>query len=257
MAELNGVPVGLDELQTLALTNYGHFTSMRVEDGRVRGLSLHLARLARDCRAVFGTELDTERVRELARRVAPAGGVAVVRVTVFDPALEVGHIGGAAEPRVLVTVRPAGELPMGALRARSVAYVRDAPEIKSVGLFGSLRQRRAAQQAGFDDALFVDAGGRVSEGGTWNIGFVRGGEVVWPEADCLVGTTMELVKQVHACTTAPVEPAEVAGFDAAFATNVAYGVRAVSGVDAVALPGSHPVIDLLHGRYMAIPGDLL
>lgn len=70
MAELNGRPVGADELQALALTNYGHFTSMRVEDGRVRGLALHLERLARDCRAVFGAELDTGRVRELARRAA-------------------------------------------------------------------------------------------------------------------------------------------------------------------------------------------
>lgn len=37
MAELNGVPVHADELQTLALTNFGHFTTMRVEAGRVRG----------------------------------------------------------------------------------------------------------------------------------------------------------------------------------------------------------------------------
>ena len=258
MAELNGIPIGLDQLQTLALTNYGHFTSMRVEDGRVRGLALHLERLARDCRAVFGVELDTDRVREFARRAAPVGGAAVVRVTVFDPALDVTHVGGDARPQVLVTVRPAGSLPLGPLRVRSAEYVRDAPEIKSVGLFGSLRQRRAAQRAGYDDALFVDGGGRVSEGGTWNIGFVRAsGEVVWPEADCLAGTTMELVKRVHACTTAPVRLAELADYEAAFATNVAIGVRAVADIDGVTLPSGHPVIDLLHERYMAIPGDLL
>ncbi|MFP8884631.1 hypothetical protein [Streptomyces mangrovi] len=39
MAELNGEPVDPDVLQILALTNYGHLTPMRVEQGRVRGLS--------------------------------------------------------------------------------------------------------------------------------------------------------------------------------------------------------------------------
>ncbi len=45
MAELNGVPADLDQVQVLGLTNYGHFTSMRVDDQRVRGLSLHLGTL--------------------------------------------------------------------------------------------------------------------------------------------------------------------------------------------------------------------
>ncbi|MEK8144253.1 aminotransferase class IV [Streptomyces sp. M10(2022)] len=71
MAELNGEPVEPSQLQTLALTNYGHFTSMRVDEGRVRGLSLHLERLRRDCRSLFGVDLDLQRVRELARRAAP------------------------------------------------------------------------------------------------------------------------------------------------------------------------------------------
>ncbi|MFI5677035.1 aminotransferase class IV [Streptomyces cellulosae] len=61
MAELNRKPTTLDDLQSLALMNYGHFTSMRLGDGTVRGLSLHLDRLVRDCRIVFGVELDGER----------------------------------------------------------------------------------------------------------------------------------------------------------------------------------------------------
>ena len=45
MATLNGKPVTSDALLTLALTNYAHFTSMRVDDQRVRGLALHMDRL--------------------------------------------------------------------------------------------------------------------------------------------------------------------------------------------------------------------
>ncbi len=257
MAELNGTPIGLDQLQTLALTNYGHFTSMRVEDGRVRGLALHLRRLVRDCRAVFDAELDTERVRELARRAAPSHGVGTVRVTLFDPALDLGHIGADARPQILVTARPAAELPLPPMRVGSVTFVRDLPSVKSVGLFGSLRHRRAVQRAGFDDALFVDGDGLVSEGGTWNVGFIRDGQVIWPEADCLVGTTMELVKAVHPCTTEPVRLGDLGGFEAAFATNVSIGVRAVRDIDGHRLPETHPLIDLLHRKYLAVPGDLL
>ncbi|GAA0655161.1 aminotransferase class IV family protein [Kitasatospora atroaurantiaca] len=257
MAELNGRPVRSAELQTLALTNYGHFTTMRVEAGRVRGLGLHLERLVRDCRAVFGTELDPERVRAYARRAVPGDGPVVVRVTVFDPALDVGHIGADAHPRVLVTTRPAGSLALPPLRVRSVRYLRDQPAVKSVGLFGALRHRREAQRAGFDDALFVDAESAVSEGGTWNIAFVRGSQVVRPDADCLVGTTMELLQQVRPGATERVTLERAAGFDAAFATNAAIGVRAVSGLDGLAFPADHPVIAELAGEYAALPGELL
>ncbi|MGY0462179.1 aminotransferase class IV family protein [Kitasatospora sp. cg17-2] len=257
MAELNGTPIALDSLQALALTNYGHFTSMRVEHGRVRGLALHMARLARDCQAVFDTELDLDRVRELARRLAPTDGAGVVRVTIFDPALDLGHVGSDAQPQVLVTTRPAGPLPLPPMRVQSVVYTRDMPSVKSVGLFGSLRHRRTAQRAGFDDALFVDAGAIISEGGTWNVGFVKDGEVIWPDADCLVGTTMELLREAHPSTTRTVRLADVASLDAAFATNIGIGVRAIGAIDEHALPSRHPVVEQLRKEYDELPGDLL
>ncbi|GAA2468264.1 aminotransferase class IV family protein [Streptomyces macrosporus] len=257
MAEHSGEPVGLnDALQALALTNYGHFTSMRVEQGRVRGLSLHLDRLVRDCRAVFDTRLDPDRVREHIRRTAPLDGTSVVRVTVFDPALGPGHIDRDAHPHVLVTTSPAGAAPATPLRVRSVAYTRDMPEVKNVGLFGSLRHRREARRAGFDDVLFVDGRGRVCEGGTWNIGFVKGDRVVWPEADCLVGVTMRLLQRLHEdSVTAPVTLADAAGFDAAFATNAVVGVRPVGALDDLSFPATHPLIDGLRDRYTALPGE--
>jgi hypothetical protein len=53
----------LDQLAALILINYGHYTSMRVDDQRVRGLSLHLEPLMRDCRWVFDADLDPNRLR--------------------------------------------------------------------------------------------------------------------------------------------------------------------------------------------------
>ncbi|AXE22278.1 aminotransferase [Streptomyces globosus] len=257
MAELNGQPVRVREMQALALVNYGHFTTMRVEDRRVRGLGLHLERLREDCRVLFGAALDTGRVRELARRAVPASGAVTVRVTVFDPGLDLGRPVAAGDPHVLVTSRPAGGSAPPPLRVRSVAYARDLPRVKGVGLFGGLYQRRQAQAAGFDDALFTDRGQAVTEGATWNIGFFDGSRVVWPDGECLDGVTMRLLKQVHPYGSATVRLGGVAGMEAAFATNAAVGVRAVSLVDGAALASSHPVVDRLRRAYEDIPGEVL
>ncbi|MEV4615670.1 aminotransferase class IV family protein [Kitasatospora sp. NPDC049258] len=257
MAELNGRPVTLAELQALALTNYGHFTSMRVENGRTRGLPLHLARLARDCQALFGVDLDLDRVRTFARQALPPVGESVLRVTVFDPALDLNHIGGDAQPQILVTSRPAGPMPLPPLRVRSVVHTRDLAAVKSVGLVGQLRHRREAQRTGFDDALFTDSDAVVSEGGTWNVGFVRDDQVIWPDADCLCGTTMELLRQVRPSTTTTVRLPDLAAFDAAFATNVGIGVRSISAVDGLPFPDTHPVVEELRKLYTELPDDLI
>jgi branched-subunit amino acid aminotransferase/4-amino-4-deoxychorismate lyase len=257
MAELNGEPVETDQLKNLALTNYGHFTSMRVDDGRVRGLSLHMERLVRDCRTLFGAELDPQRVRDLARRAASATGSCTVRVTIFDPSLNMGHPDSATDPQVLVTSRPAASLPLPPLRVRSAAYERDVPAVKSVGLFATLHHRRNARLNGFDDALFVDKQFLISEGGTWNIGFFDGAQVVWPKADCLVGVTMRLLKQAHEHVAKQVRLPEVSSMQAAFATNAAIGVRAITGIDEISLPKTHTIIDTLREEYMEVPGEPL
>ncbi|GAA2095324.1 hypothetical protein GCM10009759_23420 [Kitasatospora saccharophila] len=254
MAELDGRPVTAGQLQVLALTNYGHFTTMLVEDGRVRGLDLHLERLERDCAALFGVVPDRERVRGFARRAVPAAGAVAVRVTVFDPAIDLGSIGGRAEPRVLVTARPVGGGEPGPIRVRTVRFERELPEVKSVALFGALRQRRLAQQAGFDDALFVDRDGGVTEGGTWNVGFLRGGEPLWPRGAYLAGTAMALLRGACGGVEERVGT-ELAGVEAVFATNAAVGVRPVAAVDGRAFDTAG--VARLRAAYLAVPGERL
>ncbi len=193
MAELDGVQVTPAALQSLALVNYGHFTSMRVDNHRIRGLSQHLDRLVHDCRVVFNSFLDRDRVRELIRHaIADEPGSFIARVTIFDPDLQLGHLGGAAKPRILVTTRSAGNWPPTPMRVQSAAYQRESPEIKHVGLFGALWHRRQAELNGYDDAVFVTASSFISEGATWNIGFFDGDRVVWPAGEILPGITMRL-----------------------------------------------------------------
>lgn len=259
MAELNGTPVTAEELQALALINYGHFTTMRVEDQRVRGFAHHLERLVRDCRILFEADLDGQRVREfVTRAIARRAEPLVVRVTIFDPALDLGHPGGQAEPQVLVTTRSAGALPAAPTRVRSTIYVRDLPEVKHVGLFGALWQRRNAQLDGFDDSLYADADSFISEGATWNVGFFDGEQVVWPNAEVLPGVTMRLLQQVHeGSSVAPVNLADLPRMQAAFATNTAIGVRAISAINDVEFPVDHPIFEALRKEYEGIPGEFV
>ncbi|GAA2687056.1 aminotransferase class IV family protein [Streptomyces lunalinharesii] len=259
MAEFNGNPVTVSELQTLALVNYGHFTSMRMENQTIRGLSLHLDRLQRDCRAVFDVELDRTQVLEYVRHaVGDETGTAVVRVTIFDPALEMGHPGSDAAPQVLVTMRPAGAMPPPPLAVRSFQFSRDTPEVKHIGLFSQLRLRRLAQRAGSDDALFTETDGRISEGGTWNVGFVaEDGSVIWPQAPVLPGITMQLLQNAYPHKTAPVTTAELPRLRAAFATNTSIGVRPISAIDGHPFATEDPVLDELQQHYVAIEGEHL
>lgn len=258
MATLNGQPVSLDAALTLGLTNYGHFTSMRCDNGRVRGLGLHMDRLLRDCRTVLGSDLDTERVRAHAREaVADITGSCVVRVTIFDPTVELAHPDRATNPSILVTVRPASELPMPPIRVKSIRYERDLPGVKHTGLFGALHARRAALQDGYDDALFIGPDDRVSEGGTWNVAFIGEDGIVWPKADILPGVTMALLQQIGQYHTAPLTLTEAQDMHAAFATNTSIGVRPLSSIDDIPMATEHPLLTQLRDAYLAIPGERL
>lgn len=259
MMILDGQPVTADRLAPLALTPYGHFTTMRTDDGRtVRGLGLHLARLTADCRALFGVELDTGLVRGYLRQALAAEAAPVIaRVTVYDPGFDLGRPADARDPRILVSTRAAGD-PGGLppLRVRSAVHRRADPAIKHVGLYDSLRLRREAQLHGWDDVLFTDPDGLVGEGATWNLGLVRGERLVWPRAEVLAGVTMRLLTALHPDhRTEPVRHDELGGYDAAFACNTAIGVRPITAVDGHRFPPAHPVLDRLRGAYWRPAGE--
>ena len=258
VAELNGVLVQLDQMAALALVNYGHFTSFRVEDGlRVRGLTLHLERLVRDCRRLFDAPLDPDRVRYLVRHaLVQNGGPITVRVTVFDPALPLGHPGSDAHPHILVTTRAVASTAAPALRLRSTCYRRDLPEVKHVGLFGPLHQRRLAQRAGFDDVLFTNPDTTICELATSNIGIIDGDRIVWPDADWLPGVTMRLLDQGRSDVRL-ITVAQLRDVEAVFATNAAAGVRPVRTIDAFHWPVDHPRLRSVAQRYAEIQPEAL
>lgn len=258
--QLNGAAPTMDQIKALALTNYGHFTSMLTEDGRVRGLSLHMQRLMRDCRLLFDVDLDTDLVRHYVRQaLTDAAPRTVARVTIYDPTLELGTIGSDAVPHVLVTTRTAASGAPAPLRLQASSYRREMPAVKHIGLFGALRCRRTAQREGFDDVLFLNPDGTISEIATSNIGFVRDGQTVWPRSEWLTGITMTLLNQAldEPIHTEPVTLSDLPGMEFAFATNAAIGIRPVASVDDRSWPTDHPALKQLCDLYADIPAERL
>ncbi|MDH5824180.1 aminotransferase class IV [Luteimonas sp. RD2P54] len=239
----DGRPAPAAALQALALTNYGHFTTMQVRAGAVQGLDLHLARLREATRELFGRDLDPERLRSGWRGALAAAGAAdcTLRSTVFltgaDP---LQRETGDASVQVLDAVSPAREPDATALRVRSCRHVRAAPHLKHVGTFALFLHRRLALREGLDDALFVDDQGTVLEGTLWNLGFLEAEGVIWPRGPALRGIAERLLQAGLAAAgvpqaTRPVGLRELAGFRGAFACN-ARGVQAIGAIDQVRFP---------------------
>lgn len=247
-----GRPASAQALAAPALVNYGHFSTMQVRDGAVRGFDLHLQRLDEATRTLFGSELPAERIRAELRAALQAfgSGAASLRVSVFARDFDFRRADAACTPELLVSLAAPAQADAMPLRLRSAVFARELPQIKHAGTFALFHQRRLALQAGFDDALFVDAQGLIAEGSIWNLGAWDGQGVIWPQAPALRGTQERLLQAGLAKLGIPqqVRPLhlrELAGCAAAFACN-ARGQQAIAAVDGQALGPATELLRLLN-----------
>jgi branched-subunit amino acid aminotransferase/4-amino-4-deoxychorismate lyase len=251
--EIDGRPPAPETLQRFALDNLGHFTAMQVRGRRVRGLALHLARLDQGSRELFGVGLDAQRVRDLVgHALADDLRDASLRVIVFE-----SHVAG--ELSVMVTLRPPGGMPERPQALRAVCYQRTLAHVKHIGGFGQWWHGHLARREGFADALFADNEGAVSETSIANVGFVRGGEIVWPSAPSLQGITMQLLEPRLAGAGIPtrraaVRLADLPSYQAAFVAN-ARGIAPVAAIDDRVLPVDGGVMATLQRAYADVPWD--
>ncbi len=232
---VDGAPATPDDLSHVALVNYGAYTSFRVEHGGARGLDLHLARLEAEAVELFGEPVGEARLRDLMRSAVADRDACWLRVSLFSPGVSPRTPDWQGTPRVMIAVSPPPEPLADGPRLQLQSYAREAAHLKHVATFGLIRARRAARAAGFDDALFVDGAGRISEGSLWNIGFVRGDAVVWPQAAMLAGVAQALVQRGLDTVglegrTEPVHADDLARFDAAFLCNSATPACAIAAI---------------------------
>ena len=232
---IDGQPATPDDLACQAMVNYGAYTSFRVEQGGVRGLDLHLSRLQASAVELFGEQVGEARLRDLIRHALVGQTEAWMRISLFSPDLGPRTPDWSGVPKVMTAVSPTPPPLAASVRLTVQTYAREVPEVKHVATFGLIRARRAARAAGFDDALFADTDGRISEGSLWNIGFVSGDEVRWPRAPMLAGVAQALVERGLGSVgltsrTQPVTVSDLNRFDAAFICNSATPACAVTAI---------------------------
>jgi branched-subunit amino acid aminotransferase/4-amino-4-deoxychorismate lyase len=257
--ELNGAPAQVNALHLLVQTNYGHFTSMQVREGCVRGLGLHLDRLACATRELFGSELNRDLVRAYLHQAIGADLRPLsLRVNVFSRALDRARMNVPANVDVLVSVGAAAPAVAAPLRLKTFGYQRELSAIKHVGTFPLFHYRRLAQQAGCDDALFVAADGRVSEGSVWNIVFFDDNGAIWPEAPQLHGISLQLLRAGLARRGAPgkAQPIRIADLPrlrGAFFTNSSVPVQPIARIDDIEFAADAALIGKLADAYESNP----
>lgn len=253
VVEVDGRPARAVDVLARAVPGDAHYTAMQVRGGAVRGLAHHLARLDAATRELFDQPLDGDAVRRHVRHAlatAGAADAASVRVDVFRAAP-----GAAAS--VMVTVGRAAEAPAAPQRLAVARYARPFAHLKHAGTFAQVHHARLARRAGFDDALLVAPGDLVAETTIANVGFLDGGDVVWPEAPALAGITMQVLAPLLRSVRRPVPLAGLGRFDGAFLAN-SHGIAAVGSVDGAALPPTDAaLVRAVTDAYESVPHDPL
>jgi len=262
MILIDGEPASTDDLTYLALVNYGAYSSFRVEDGAARGLGLHLDRLQGSAIELFGGSPGETRLRDLMRIAVEGRDACWLRVSLFSPELWARTPSWRGLPKVMTMAAHPPPPLAASLRLATRIYARDAAHLKHTALFGLIQSRRAAKDAGFDDALFVDGTGLISEGSLWNIGFVRGDRVTWPEAPMLSGVTQALIEDGLAgvgmtSETKPLRLSDLSDFDHAFICNSATPACAVTAIGDQAFNSDPTLIARLETAWASNPAEAI
>jgi branched-subunit amino acid aminotransferase/4-amino-4-deoxychorismate lyase len=255
---IDGLPASVEDLGYFATTNYGAYTSFRVEVGGVRGLDLHLARLSTSARALFGEPVPASDICEFMRIALVETTDAWLRIGLFSPDIWARTPDLVVRPRVLTTVSPPPPPLASTLRLQPQTHARLLPDHKHTATIEAIHARRTARQAGFDDALYANADGLISEGSLWNIGFLRGETVVWPQAPMLIGVAQALIDQGlagqgMASETRPVHLTDLAAFDAAFICNSASPACAVTAIGDVPFDADEGRLERLRAAWASAP----
>lgn len=147
----------------------------------------------------------------------------------------------ADEGHVLVVVR-GYESPKEHMRAHVVSFRHTSSSpllrVKSLNYLKNVLARREASETGYDEAIFLNERGEVTEGSATNIFWVKEGVLHTPAVDCglLPGITREALISLAPGLGLKVEEGkfnlgEVLSSDCAFLTNALIGITALTDVD--------------------------
>ena len=242
---------GLDPLSHAILMGVGVYDSLLVRDGTPEFLERHLRRLADGAARLSLPVPDPATLKEAVTSLIAAHGLRECRLRITlgaGPSASVLPVPGGNI--ALITLSPLS--PVKASAALTVTPFRRNEHsplagIKFTACAENVLAQRAALAAGFDEALFLNTAGAVSECAFSNVFFVFGGRVVTPSlaSGCLPGVTREVVLELCASHGIPAEQAmitEAALHEAeeCFVTSSIRGIQPVHRLDdcVFAAPGT-------------------
>jgi branched-chain amino acid aminotransferase len=247
LASLNGAIGPADEAR-IPITDEGltrgdgGFEVARLYAGRPFAMEDHYARLERTCRGLR-LEADLDAVRaEVDALLAEAGPVeALIRIVLTR--------GGN---RVLM-IEPLPHRPPVA-RVATVTYspTRVLDGLKTLSYAGNMLAGRLVKEQGFDEALFVTPHGRVLEGPTWSLFWVREGELLTPplEDRILASITRDRLLEVCGGREAVCTMDDVRSAEEAFIASTVREVTPIAAVDDIQLPAAPgPVTEAAHAQF--------
>ncbi len=165
-----------------------------------------------------------------------------VRLTIAGDAFNTSD----TTPRLILSTRPLSQSNNKALSLKSLRFQKAFPHIKHGGLMEGWLIKQQAIAEGFDDALWINYQGHLTECTTANIFFItQSGELVTPDvelAGCLPGIQRQQVIDYAKNLEIPVFfkafslESIITGIDGCFITNAVRGLRLVEKIDQCRLP---------------------
>ena len=101
--------------------------------------------------------------------------------------------------------------------------------IKSLNYGDNIFEKRKASLIGYDEPIFLNTKGQLTEGATTNIFFIKNNKIITPELSCgmLDGTIRKYIINKYDVKEKVVYPDEINDFDEMFLTNSLMGIMPV------------------------------
>jgi branched-chain amino acid aminotransferase len=223
----------------------GAFEVMRVYDGQPFAFDAHLARLSRSADNLR-LPVDLESVRADTFRLLAEAGTGPDHQCLRIMVTRGGRRILLTEPMVTLVDRA---------RVMTITYspTRILDGIKSLSYAANMLAGRLAREQGYDEALLVTPHGRVLEGPTSSIFYVKDGRLLTPPLDehILASITRALVMEVtdaeeRACTLEELYEA-----DEAFFASTVREVQTIAAINDHEYTGPTPVSDRVRDAVMA------
>jgi len=213
----------------------GVFEVLKVVDGRVFAMDLHLERMTRSARGLGLPDPDLEAIRRGVAAVLGGEHVALgrVRITWTGGPAPLGSDRGDGPPSLVVVAAPMNPWPDTAA-VSTVSWPRNErgalAGLKTTSYGENVRALALARAQGSSEAVFANLQGHLCEGTGTNVFYVVDGELRTPTlaSGCLAGITRRLVLDWYGATEvdAPIEVLTEQA-DEAFVTSTTRDVQAI------------------------------